>query len=62
MQTEMDGDSCCRSAKDAIVGDKHLTSDGQEHKIIWPAGPERNTIFQLRVTACGEQGSHCRDK
>ena len=47
-------------AKDAIVGACHCTSDGQEHKIIWPAGPERERIFHLRVTACREQGSHCR--
>ena len=38
------------------------TSDGQEHKIIWLAGPERDTIFHLRDTACREQGSHCRDE
>ena len=48
-------------AKDAIVGAYHRTSDGQEHKIIWPAGLERDTIFHLRVTACREQGSHCHD-
>ena len=30
----------------------HRTSDGQEHNIIWRAGPERDTIFQLGVTAC----------
>ena len=47
-------------AKDAIVGACHCTSDGQEHKIIWRAGPERERIFHLRVTACIEQGSHCR--
>ena len=28
------------------------TSDEQEHKIIWCAGPEQDTIFHLRVTAC----------
>ena len=49
-------------AKDAIVGACHRTSDGQEHKIIWLAGTERDTIFHLRVTACREQGSHCRDE
>ena len=49
-------------AKDAIVGACLRTSDGQEHKIIWLAGPERDTIFHLRVTACREQGSHCRDE
>ena len=48
-------------AKDAIVGAYHRTSDGQEHKIIWSAGLERDTIFHLRVTACREQGSHCHD-
>ena len=49
-------------AKDAIVGACHRTSDGQEHKIIWLAGPERDTIFHLRVTTCREQGSHCCDE
>ena len=48
-------------AKDAIVGAYHRTSDGQEHKIIWRAGLERDTIFHLCVTACREQGSHCHD-
>ena len=38
--------------KDTIVGACHRTSDGQEHKIIWRAGPERDAIFHLRVTAC----------
>ena len=64
---DSDCKSCCRSghcvagyAKDAIVGACHCTSDGQEHKIIWRAGPERERIFHLRVTACREQGSHCR--
>ena len=27
-------------AKDAIVDACHRTNDGQEHKIIWHAGPE----------------------
>ena len=49
-------------AKDAIVDACHRTSDGQEHKIIWWAGPEQDTIFYLRVTACREQGSHCHDE
>ena len=49
-------------AKDAIVGACHRTSDGQEHKIIRLAGLERDTIFHLRVTACKEQGNHCRDE
>ena len=48
-------------AKDAIVGAYHRTSDGQEHKIIGRARLERDTIFNLRVTACREQGSHCHD-
>ena len=43
------------------MGAWHRTSDGQEHMIIWRAGPERNMIFHLRVTACREQGSHCHD-
>ena len=38
-------------AKDAIVSTCHRTSDGQEHKIIWCPGPERDKIFHLRVTA-----------
>ena len=32
----------------------HRTSDRQEHEIIWRAGPERDMIFHLRVTACRE--------
>ena len=32
----------------------HRTSDRQEHKIICRAGPERDMIFHLRVTACRE--------
>ena len=44
------------------MGTCHCTSDEQEHKIIWRAGPEREWIFHLRVTACREQGSHCRHK
>ena len=40
----------------------HRTSDEQEHKTIWRAGPEQDTIFYLRVTACREQGSHCHDE
>ena len=52
----------CRLREDAIVGACHRTIDGQEHKIIWRAGPERDTIFHLPVTACREQGSHCRDE
>ena len=34
-------------AKDAIVGAYHRTSDGQELKIIWRAGLERDTIFHF---------------
>ena len=49
-------------AKDAIVDACHRTSDGQEHKIIWRAGPEHDMTFHLRVTACREQGSHCHDE
>ena len=33
--------------KDTIVGACHRTSDGQEHKVIWHAAPERNTIFHF---------------
>ena len=32
----------------------HRTSDRQEHKNIWRAGPERDMIFHLRVTAFRE--------
>ena len=49
-------------ANDAIVGACLRTSDMQEHKIIWHAGPEQDTIFHLRVIACREQGSHCHDE
>ena len=50
-------------AKDAIVSACHRTSDRQEHKIIWRAGPERHTIFHLglRVTACREHAIATRD-
>ena len=40
------------------MGTYHCTSDGQEHKIIGRARLEKDTIFNLRVTACREQGSH----
>ena len=53
---------CCTAGRDAIVDACHRTSDWQEHKIIWRAGPEQDTIFYLRVTACREQGSHCHDE
>ena len=57
------GTLCVASyAKDAIVGACHRTSDRQEHKIIWRAGPEQDTIFHLCVTACREQGSHCHNE
>ena len=36
----------------AIVDACHRTNDGQEHKVIWCAGSERDTIFHLGVTAC----------
>ena len=49
-------------AKDAILGACHRIIDEQEHKIICRAGPEQDTIFHLRVTACREQGNHCRDE
>ena len=32
----------------------YRTSDRQEHKIIWCAGPERDMNFHLRVTPCKE--------
>ena len=30
----------------------HRTSDRQEYKNIWRAGPERDMIFHLRVLTC----------
>ena len=40
------GTLCVASyAKDAIVDACHRTSDGQEHKIIWPAGPEQVSTY-----------------
>ena len=44
-------------AKDAIVGACHCTSDGQAHKIIWRAGPERERIFHLRVQRAGSKAA-----
>ena len=44
------------------MGAFHRTSDRQEHKIIWRAGPEQDTIFHLRVTASREQSSHCHNE
>ena len=32
-------------AKDAIVDACHRTNDGQEHKIIWRAGPEQDFLL-----------------
>ena len=46
-----------RDERHAIVGACHRTSNGQEHKIIRRAEPERDTIFHLRVTACRGRGS-----
>ena len=44
--------ACCWSghsvtgyAKDAIVDACHRTNDGQEHKIIWRAGPEQDFLL-----------------
>ena len=44
------------------MGACHRTINGQEHKIIYRAGPEQDTTFHLRVTACREQGKNCRDE
>ena len=46
--------------KDAIARD--CTCDGQEHKLIQGAGPERGMILHLHATACNERGSHIHDK
>ena len=59
--------SCCRSGYSALQATRKMPlwalaialSTG---KNIWRAGPERDTIFHLPVTACREQGSHCRDE
>ena len=40
---------------------EECTSDGHEHKLVQCAGPERDIILLLHVTACGEQGCHCHD-
>ena len=44
------------------MGACQRTSNRQEHKIIQRAGPERDTIFHLRVTACRGRGSHGHDE
>ena len=51
-----------RDESHAIVGACRRTSNGQEHKIIRRAEPERDTIFYLRVTACRGRGSHGHDE
>ena len=50
----------CRLREGPVVGACHRTINGQEHKIVCRAGPEQDTIFHLRVTACREQGKNCR--
>ena len=52
------GPQVARYEKYAIVGTCHCTSNEQRHKNIRRAGPERDMIFHLRVTACRGQGSH----
>ena len=47
----------CRLRKDAIVGTCHCTSDGQEHKIIWRAGPERERIFTYVSQRAGSKAA-----
>ena len=44
------------------MGAYHCTSNEQEHKIVWHAGQEQDTIFHLRVTVCRKQGSHCHNE
>ena len=44
------------------MGACQCTSNRQEHKIIQHAGPGRDTIFYLRVTACRGRGSHGHDE
>ena len=44
------------------MGACYRTSNGQEHKIIRCAEPERDTIFHLRVTACRGRSSHRQDE
>ena len=51
-----------RYVRHAIVDACHRTSNGQEHKIIRRAEPERDTIFHLHVTSCRRRGSHRQDK
>ena len=51
-----------RDERHAIVDACHRTSNGQEHKIIRRAEPEKDTIFHVRVTACRGRGSHSQDE
>ena len=51
-----------RYVRHAIVDACRRTSNGQEHKIIRRAEPERDTIFHLHVTACRRRGSHRQDE
>ena len=51
-----------RYERHAAVGACQRPSNRQEHKIIQRAGPERDTIFHLRVTACRGRGSHGHDE
>ena len=43
--------SCSLREACHCIGACRRTNDGQEHKIIWRAGPERDTIFHLREHA-----------
>ena len=51
-----------RDERHAILGACHRTGNGQKHKIIRCAEPERDTIFHVRVTACRAQSSHRQDE
>ena len=51
-----------RYERHVTVGACTRISNRQEHKNIQRAGPERDTIFHLRVTVCRGRGSHGHDE
>ena len=62
--------SCCRSGYSALQATRKMPlwalaialSTGKNTRLFGVLGLERDTIFHLLVTACREQGSHCRDE
>ena len=45
--------------ENAIVGAFYHTGDRQANRLIQLAGPERETILHLCVTACRRRGTYC---